>query len=160
MSVPVTITGTTVLFPSSGQEANWSGPVVQFAQLVADALSLVAGPFDVFPQIYTMVSNANTNVNVTNLSFPTSNVRAAFIRYTVYRNTNSTTVTEAGNLIIVYNPSFSIGSKWSINRVYTGDASINFNVTDTGQIQFSTTSIAGTGHVGTITYSATSLLNA
>lgn len=160
MSVPITISGTTIQFPGSGQDPNWASAVVQFAQLVADALSIVVGPFDVFPQIFTLVSNVNTNVNITNLSFPTSNVRAAFIKYTAYRNTNSTTVTEAGNIIIVYNPSNSVGSKWSLNQVFTGDASITFNVTDTGQVQFSTTSIAGTSHVGSITYSATALLNA
>lgn len=160
MSTPITISGTTIVFPTSGESPNWSPAIVQFAQLVADALSLVAGPFDVFPQIFTMTSNANTNVNITNLSFPTSNVRAAFIRYTVYRNTSSTTVTEAGNLIIVYNPSNSVGNKWSINQIFTGDASIVFNVTDTGQVQFSTTAIAGTSHVGSLTYSAQALLNA
>lgn len=160
MSTPITISGTTVNIPTSGESPNWAPAIVQSFQLIADALSLLVGPYDVFPQIFTMTSNTNTNVNVTNLSFPTSIVRAAFIRYTVYRNTNSTTVTEAGNLIITYNPSNSTGAKWSINRVYTGNASINFNVTDTGQVQFSTTSISGTGHVGSITYSAQSLLNA
>lgn len=160
MSIPINISGTIIEFPSSGQDPNWSNAVIQFAEAVAAALSIVAGPFDVAPQIYTMTSNVNTNVNIPNLAFPTSNVRGAFIRYTVFRQTTTDTVSEAGNIIIVYNPANPVSQKWEIVRDYDEDALMTFTITDTGQVQFSSALLAGANHVGTITFAAQALLNA
>lgn len=159
MSVPITISGTTINFPSSGESPNWAPAVIEFAQAVAGALVSVAGPFDIPPQIYVMTSNANTNVNIPNLAFPTSTVRGAFIRYAVYRNTNSTTEVETGNIMIVYNPAGPGGNKWAITRDFVGDADVTFSITDVGQVQFSSTAISGSSHNGVITYTAQALLN-
>lgn len=105
-----------------------------------------------------MSSNVNTNIDLPNLSFPTSTVRGAFISYAVYRNTSTTTVTESGNLIVNYNPTAAIGQKWEISNDFIGDANVSFNITDVGQVQFSSTLLAGTGHNGTITYQAKAVL--
>ena len=87
-------------------------------------------------------------------------MRAAFIRYTVYRSTSVTSGVESGTLYIVYNPEGSIGSKWEISRETVGaGASITFSVSDTGQIKFSTEALAGTNHSGLITFVAQSLQN-
>lgn len=160
----INIQGTIIEFPDSGQSPNWAPPLIEFAQAVEQALSSVAGPFDIPPQIYVMVSNVNSNVNIPNLSFPTSNVRSAFIRYAVYRQTDNpnpadTTLAEGGSMQVTYNPNGPVGNKWEISRDYTGDAQITFNITDVGQVQFSTTSLAGSNHEGTLTYTAQSLLN-
>lgn len=159
MSVPISIQGTIIEFPSSGQDPNWAPAVIDFAKAVQDALASVAGPFDIAPQEYVMVANVNTGVQVPNLSFPIANVRGAFIRYTVYRNTNSVTVSEAGTMTVVYNPTGSSGNKWQIIREAVGDASVTFSISDTGQVSFSSASISGTGHNGLVTYAAQALLN-
>lgn len=160
-TIPITISGTTINFPASGDSPNWAPAIIQFAQAVQDALNGVAGPFDVQPQIYVMTANVNTNVNLPNLSFPTSTVRGAFIRYTVFRSTTgggATTVSEAGNMYVTYNPTNSPGSLWEMSRDYDGDANVTFTITDVGQVQFSSTSIAGSGHTGQIAYTAAALL--
>ena len=154
----ITIQGTPINFPDSGESPNWAPAIIQFAQAVEDTLLAVAGPFDISPQIYVMTSNVNTNVDVPNLAFPTSTVRGAFIRYTVFRSTTTTTVAESGTINIVYNPDNPIGNKWEIVREYDGDAQVTFTITDVGQIQFSSASIAGVSHAGKITYSAQALL--
>lgn len=76
----------------------------------------------------------------------------------MYRNTSLNTAVEGGTINIVYNPAGPTGNKWQIDRKYLGDASIDFNVTDTGQIQFSTSALSGTSHTGLITFSAQALL--
>lgn len=106
-----------------------------------------------------MTSNANTNVDLPNLSFPTANVQGAIISYSVYRNTAApTTITETGTLMINYNSTFGSGLKWEISREYIGDAQVTFNVTDVGQVQFSSALISGSGHNGKIVYQAKAIL--
>lgn len=152
------IQGTIINFPDSGESPNWAPAVIQFAQAVEEALSAVAGPFDVSPQIFVMTSNANSNVSLPNLAFPTSSVRGAFIRYSVFRTTSLNTVSESGNMIVTYNPDGPIGNKWEIIREYVGNAQVTFSITDVGQIQFSSSLLTGTGHAGTISYAGQALL--
>lgn len=158
MSVPIQIQGNIINFPSSGQDPNWSEGVIAFAQAVEAALATLVGPFDVPPQVFVLTSNANSNVSLPNLSFPSSDVKGAIIEYAVVRTTTTANVTETGSLIINFNTNNPVTNKWEISRDYIGDADITFSVTDSGQIQFSTTVISGVDHVGTITYRATAIL--
>jgi hypothetical protein len=123
-------------------------------------LAQFTGAFDVPPQILTLTSNVNTNLDLPNLAFPTSVVRGAEILYTVFRTTDSVTVSEEGSLQVIFNPSNSIGNKWEIAREYTGDAHVTFNITDVGQVQFSSALIGGIDHSGTVTYTAKAILQA
>lgn len=59
---------------------------------------------------------------------------------------------------MVYNPNGPSGNKWEVGRIANGDASVTFNVTDTGQVQISTLTLAGINHVGKIAYSGTAFL--
>ena len=153
----ITIGSTIISFPDSRESPNWSESVIQFAEAVAAQLSIATGTYDVAPQSMTIDAYNNaSNVDIPALSFPASNVRAAFINYTVYRSTNSANGDEAGDLIIVYNPNNSVGMKWTVtqgNKTGKG-ASIAFNVTDTGQVQFTTSALAGTSHAGKIGFYA------
>lgn len=154
----ITISGTVVNFPDSSASPNWAPAVIQFAQLVEIALTLNSGNFDIAPQVYTMVANINTNVSIPNLAFPTSEVRAAFIQYSVFRTTDSATAPEAGDLIAVYNPNGATNSKWQIIRRYDSDGFVTFSMTDGGQVQFSSTALAGSNHSGRISFTARTLL--
>ncbi len=155
----ITIQGTVIAFPNSGSSPDWSPAVIQFAEAVSNALSTSTGPADVAQQVLTLDSyNPGTNVLIPNLTFSTALVRAAYIKYSVIRSTSSMTVAEAGNIMMVYNPSLGSGLKWEMDRNYVQDASITFSVSDTGQVQFSTGTLSGTGHTGTLTYSAQALL--
>src|ERR1041385_1506114 len=163
MSVAITIQGTTISFPSSGESPNWAPAIIQFAEAVASALTLSVGTYDIAPQNYVIDSyNAVSNQNIPNLQFPTSQVRAAFVRYAVYRSTSTDVAYEAGTLECIYN---SNGATWEILREYVGDGKIAFNITDTGQIQFSTNATAGTtaaslsgaSHTGKIIFAANTL---
>lgn len=158
--MPVIQIGTTVIqFPDSGTSPNWAQPIIDFATAVQNTLSGLAGPADVFPQIFTIDNfNPGTAVNIPNLTFSTTIVRAAFIRYTVYRTTSSTNANEAGVLIITYNPANPTGNKWEYDRNYVGNGQITFTVTDTGQVQLNTIALAGLNHTGVITYAAQALL--
>jgi len=158
MSYQVVINGTPITLASSGESPNWAPGIIEFTQAVETALSAAIGAFDVAPQVMNIDAYNGTGADVTNLSFSTSNVRAAFIKYSVFRTTSSNTAYEAGNMILVYNPNGTIGSKWEVARDYVGDGSITFSVSDTGVVSFVTTAIAGTSHAGILSYSGAALL--
>lgn len=155
----IEIQGTPIQFPDSATSPNWAEAVIQFAEAVEAALATVVGAFDVPPQALIIdAQNPGTNVDIAALSFPTSTVRAAFIRYSVFRSTSLTSVVESGELMILYNPAGPIGNKWEIGQRQLSDGQISFYVTDTGQVQFSTTALAGSGHTGKLTFTAQSIL--
>lgn len=156
----IVITGTPIAFPNTSQSPDWSPAVIQFAELTADALSSVVGTFDVVPQRFIIDTVPNsTPTAITNLAFSTANVRGAFIQYSVYRNTTSVTVSETGNLMIVYNPTNSIGEKWEMTRDYVGESDVTFTIDDTGQVNITLTALSGTTHNGFISYNGHALQN-
>lgn len=158
----ITINNQVISFPNSSASPDWSPSLVQFAEAVAAALSTAVNPNDVAPQVFALDSyNSASNVNIPNLAFPTSTVRAVFIHYSVYRATSSANADEAGDMIAIYNPNNSTGLKWSLTQGNitsgTGGGKIAFNVTDTGQFQFSTTPLAGSSHTGALSFDARAL---
>jgi len=165
MSVKITIKGRTVDFPVSGDSPDWGPAVTEFAQSVEEAINSVAGTFDVAPQIQIIdASNPGTNVIIDNLLFPPTDVQGATIYYAVYRKTDETTlgsadnvsVSEAGQLVISYNEGSGV---FEMSRQGSGDASIEFDITNTGQIRFTTSTLTGINHTGYISYRALSVLN-
>jgi hypothetical protein len=162
MSTILTINNQVITFPTSGTNPDWSSAVDQFAVAVAEALGSVVNPGDVFPQAFSINSfNSASNIPIPALSFPTSTVLAVFIHYAVYRTTSSANASEAGDIILLYNPNNGTGLKWTLSQGnITGvGAQINFNVTDGGQVQFSTTALSGSGHQGVISFDARALPN-
>lgn len=157
MAETVIIAGSPFPLPESGQDPDWSSSVTNILRALAQTLAVSLGTYDVSPQVYSMVADINSNVTLPNLSFSTSAVRGATIRYTVYRTSTATTVTEYGDLKLVFNPTGSSGNKWEVSRTFVGNANITFVVTDAGQVTFSSTTISGTGHVGQISYAAQAL---
>lgn len=163
MSNNINIQGTIISFPSSAESPNWAPAVDQFAQAVEGALASVVGAFDVAPQALIIDAyNPGTNINIAALSFPISTVRSAFIRYAVYRTTSNDLAGESGEISIFYNPAGPNGNKWelaqSILSGISGNGRITFNITDSGQIQFSTTALTGSSHSGKLTFVAQSIL--
>ena len=154
------IQGTIIDFPNSSAAPNWSPAIIQFAESVASALSSLVGPYDVVPQQFILTSVPDSlDTALTNLSFSNTQVRCAFIYYAVYRNTNTTTVSEAGLLTVVYNESQASGLKWQMLRESDSDALVTFSIDDTGQVFINTQSISGTGYNGFIDYRAQTLQN-
>lgn len=162
----ITIKGTTIDLPASGSSPNWAPAIIEAFEALAEAVNSISATFDVAPQAQNIdANNSASNVDLNNLNFPSSEVRAATVYYTVYRITEDSgppdgqEVTEAGTLEINYNDAYPITQKWEMVRTFQGEGQVTFNITDLGQIQFSTTPLTGVNHVGIISYRAISVLN-
>ena len=149
------ISGTVIEFPDTSQSPDWSPGIILFATLVAGALSGLLGPGDVSPQVYVIDAfNAPAEVNIPNLAFSNVTVRTANIRYGVYRSTDSVTVFEEGDIQLIYD---NAAGTWGLTRQRTGDAKIDFDITNAGQVRFSVQTIAGTSYAGKLVYAAVTL---
>ena len=161
----ITIQGQVIDFPDVAESPDWAEAVIDFAEAVEDALSGVAGAYDVAPQVMNIdaYNTAGAGADITNLSFSTSAVRAFILNIAVYRNTATTTVSEISVIHAVYNSSNSIGQKWEFTREATGDGKITFAISDTGQVSFviraSDGALTGASYNGLLSYSAKALLN-
>lgn len=156
----IVINGVPIEYPNTGASPINSEPQIQFAQAVEAALSGLISTGDVSKQNFTLNASQNvaTGVTLTGLSFSTSVVRAAFIRYAVFREvTQPNTGYEAGEITVIYNPSNPTNQKWELQQDRVGDASISFSIDDNGQLYFSTTSIGTGTHSGKIAFVAQSL---
>lgn len=166
MAIQLIIKGTVVEIPESGASPNWASGIITSLQALTEAVNAVTGTYDIAPQTQNIdANNGSTNVTITNLSFPVTEVRSATIFYSVHRTTEDSgppdgeEVAEGGTLLIVYNASNPINNKWEIARQSVGDGKITFSVTDTGQLRFSTTALTGINHTGILSFRALSILN-
>lgn len=157
LSTTYTIGNNRITLPDVNSDPNWAEGLVDFFEAVADALQQAVGTYDIVPQTFVMSANANTNVEIPALSFPTATVRAATIRYSIYRTTSTANEAETGLLHVLYNSNNGTGLKWEMSREFTGLSTVSFAVSDAGQISFTSTSIAGTGHAGSISFAAQAL---
>jgi hypothetical protein len=162
----IIVKGTPIEVPSSGASPNWAPGIIEALEALADAVNAVTATYDVPPQVQNIdANNSSNNVNINNLNFPASDVRAATVYYSVNRTTQNSgppdgqEVVEAGTLEINYNGSRPVTQKWELIRSGGGDGKITFNITDLGQIQFSTQPLTGINHVGIISFRALAILN-
>jgi hypothetical protein len=143
MSVIIEIQGTPIEFPSTGESPNWAPAVIQFAQSVEGALSLVVNASDVPPQVQFISRDGITAFRtIQNLEFDSGVVRAAYINYSLFfrENPENTGVvtSESGTMTLLYN-----GTTWSLIREFVGEATVNnvlteFDVNESGQVRIKT----------------------
>lgn len=166
MAIQLLIKGTIIELPQSGSAPGWAPGVIEALQALADAVNSFTGTYDIAPQVQNIDANNNsTNVTVANLAFPVTEVRSATIFYSVYRKTNDSgpadgqELAEGGTIQVVYNASNPSTNKWQLAQMKAGEANITFNVTDLGQLRFSTTAMTGIEHTGIISFRAVAVLN-
>lgn len=162
----IVIKGTTINLPTSGGSPNWAPAVIEAFEALADAVNSVTATYDVPAQAQNIdANNSSSNIDLNNLVFPSADVRAATVYYTVYRKTENSgppdgqEVVESGTLEINYNNARPVTEKWELVRSGQGEAYIDFNITDLGQIRFSTTALTGINHTGIVSYRAIAILN-
>jgi hypothetical protein len=162
----IVIKGTPIDIPASGASPNWAPSIIEAFQAIADAVNSFTGTFDVAPQTIVIDAfNPGINIDVDNLIFPPTDVRAATIFYTVYRKTDNSgpadgvELAETGTLEMVYNNSRPATQKWEFGRAGEGDAQVTFTITDLGQVRFTTETLTGINHTGILSYRAIAILN-
>ena len=159
MARSLTVDNTTYNFPEQGEDPTWGEVIVNWAEAVSDVLNNLQGPGDILETTFTIANNQSSSADVTGLSFSNSTVRAAFVEYSVYRESDTTTngKAESGSLFLVYDDNASSGNKWIMSQDAAGNSGVTFTVADTGQISYTSDDIGSTGYSGTMKFKARTL---
>ena len=141
-------------FPEQSDDPPWGKKVFNWAKAITNKVTGISGADDIVNGSATINNNVSSVTNISGLSFSTTTVRGATIAYTVYRTstTISTPKAEEGEINISYD-----GTSWTVFRESTADTGVTITITSSGQCQYLSTNIPGTGYVGLIKYRAWAL---
>lgn len=101
---------------------------------------------------FTIANNQSSVANVTGLLFDGVATRSFILDYSIYRQTStaSSAVAQVGQLRGVFNTQ---SGTWLMTDDFSGqNAGVNFSITIGGQIQYTSTNIAGASYVGSLKY--------
>lgn len=147
-------------YPVPGDSPGWGQPATDWATEVTAVLAELLGSTDIVQTPFIISNNISSPSDIVGLSFNTGLVRAAVIDYSIYRTStsNPSGKAESGVISIVYDNLATPGSKWSL-ILYGGNglAGVTFNITDSGQVQYTSTDIGATGYSGVIHFRAKTL---
>jgi len=145
MAVALTIGGVTFQYPNNNDEL-WGREATNWAIAVTNSLNSISVDGDLGPTISAAINNnVTTETNVSGLSVNVNDNRGFVIHYYVYRGRGSPTnieLAEVGTIRGVYK---TTAGTWELDNTYTGDTEVEFSVTPTGQIQYTSSDISGTG---------------
>lgn len=98
----------------------------------------------------------NTAVNTFQISATVNGAPVNITSPGIGVHTASLELAEKGRLDIIYKNGAPTGTKWSIGRAFAGDdAGLVFTMTDSGQMQYTSSNMSGTVHTGTMVFEAT-----
>lgn len=144
-------------YPTAGDEPGWGGEATGWAEAVTDVLSDLLGPNDLLETAFNVANNQLVAADVTGLILNAASVRAAEISYSIYRQAGATSVVESGKINVAYNNASPNPNKWEMNQGNVlGDAGVIFTITNSGQIQYTSTNMPGQT-IGTMKFRLKSL---
>lgn len=144
-------------YPEPGSEAGWGQDATGWAEAVNQAIASLLGPGDILETTALILNNQSTLTDVVGLSFANNVVRAANVQYAIYRSTETPeALAESGTLYITFN---NLTNAFTISQVKNAEeeAGVVFSITSSGQVQYTSSSMSGTGYSGIITFKAQTL---
>lgn len=159
MAISLTINNKTFNIPVAGEDPGWGEDTTGWIREVNKVVNSLFGPGDILETTFNVANNVSSSADIVGLAFNPSTIRAAHIEYSIYRISDSETSgnAETGEIKLIYDDNASSGNKWSFSQEYTGDAGVTFDITDTGQLTYTSTDIGATGYTGTMKFKATAL---
>lgn len=142
-------------FPVEGDNGADSGgygeSVTAWAEAVSTALGTVQQPNDIPVTSASILNSQTSAVPILGFSFNTSEVIAIQGDYIVRRSTTSpaTNVVQSGKIEGNFD-----GTSWTITHERIGNSGVNFDITGSGQITYTSTNITGSGYEGEIIFKA------
>lgn len=151
MSKIVTIGTETFEIPTIGANPDYGSELTDFFVAIADALENVQSPNDILRTSANIANNVTTPTNIPAFSFDTSEVISINAEYIVKRTTlvPAENLTESGTITGNYN-----GTAWTISLMTDGNAGVEFSITPSGQIQYTSSNMTGSSYVGEIIFKA------
>lgn len=145
--------------PDAGDPPGWGGDTTNWMTAVTDAINSLVGSADILPTSFTIANNQITASDVTGLIFDGGSVRSSIVTYNIYRisDLNPEGNAESGTLTVLYDSNAS--NPWTMTQGdVDGYSGVNLNITNSGQIQYTSTDIGTVNYSGIMTFYAKSIL--
>lgn len=152
MAITVIINGTSYQIPEQGADPPYGDDLTDYLVALGNVAQNITGTGDILTTTFNILNNQSSAANVTGASFDTSTVRSAIMQYSLYRSTNSAELSEVGHIYLTYK---STAGTWDIAQSYGGSSGVTFSITNGGQLQYTSTNMAGTGYTGKMKFKAT-----
>lgn len=157
MAITITINGSSYSLPSQGDPAPWGEDLTNILEALSDVANNSLGTGDILNTSFNVANNQSAVANVNGLSFNTSLVRSAIIQYSLYRSSTTTELSESGHIYVTYK---STAGTWEIAQSYVGSSGVTFSITNSGQIQYTSTNFSGSSYSGKMKFNAKAFLQA
>lgn len=155
MSIPLIVNNSTFNYPEPGDPKGWGEDATGWATEVTLLLSDLKGPNDIIQTAFSINNNQAVASNIIGLAFDSATVRYAIVDYTIYRSTSTNEVAEGGQLHLIYK---NVAATWLIEQDRQGDDSgVVITITNGGQLQYTSSNLAGLSYSGTISFRARTL---
>lgn len=151
MSKQVIINGNPYILNQSGDQPPWGEQQSELIEALVNVANTVVGTGDILPTSFNVANDVEIAIPVTGLQFDPATVRSAIIEYSIYRSTTTQELSECGTMTITY---LSQAARWDVARYSVGDAGIVFTFDSSGQAQYTSSEMLGTGHSGLLKYRA------
>lgn len=155
MSIQVTINGSTYNIPEQGQSPPWGSDLSSILEAIVESINSTNGSADILITSFNLTNNQSSAANVTGLVFDTTQVRSAIISYSIYISTTTNEKSECGQIYITYK---STAGTWELAQYNVGTSGVVFTITNSGQIQYTSTNVSGASYSGKLKFSAKSFL--
>jgi hypothetical protein len=157
MSQTVTISGTSYTIGDQGASPPWGADLNDLLLALVQVAQATSGGGDILTTSFNVANNQVAPANVTGASWDTSTVRGFILSYSLYRSTNINEESETGQIYGTYS---STANTWQIAQTYAGSSGISFTITNAGQLQYTSSNVAGTGYSGKLKFAGKSFLQA
>ena len=159
MAISITINNKTFNIPVAGEDPGWGEDTTAWIREISTVVNSLFGTGDLVESSANIANNQASAQPITGLAFDPGTVRAAVVEYSVYRISDSENSgnTESGTIILGYDNNAAPGSQWIIARDYAGESGIDIDITDAGQLTYTSDDIGAANYTGTIKFRARAL---
>lgn len=156
MSTSVTIGNETFEYPNAGDSPGWGEDASGAFIALADQVNLINNVNDILETAFIIGNNVASFTNITPMIFNTSTVRAVEVDFSIYRTSSTEELVESGTMTLTYK---NTANEWGVSMTSSGDdAGVTFNVTNAGQVQYTSTNVSGTSYSGVLRFRAKTIL--
>lgn len=155
MSVTLTINNTPFEYPEPG-DSNWGQGATDWSVEVTRVLNSLSGPSDILETTAIIDNNQPTPQPIGGFFFDPVSVRSFSVQVSVYRVYGSNEVAEA----LTFNGLNLGGSGWLIQVDGIGNSGVTLDITNLGQVTYTSTNLVGSDYSGTIRFRGIGILSA
>lgn len=101
---------------------------------------------------FVLVNNQAVAANIEGLIFDKSHYSQAIVEYLIQRVTSGVELIESGRIVAIFSPNTAVWNIIKISDISVGAIGVTISITSSGQVEYATSNIAGTGIFSRIVY--------